>query len=71
MFWGCKPPFFGLQSSNLPVGGSVTSEENENTESGTNMATHGNPLVGKSTADWVLLIIYDSTASTAHIISKS
>lgn len=60
-----------MQSSNLPVGGSVISEENENTESSTNMATHGNTLVGKSTADRVLLIIYDSPASTAHIISKS
>lgn len=71
MFWVCKPFFFGLQSSNLPVGGSVSSEENENIESSTNMATHGNALVGKWTADRVLLIIYDSTASTAQIISKS
>lgn len=39
-------PFFGLQSSNLPVGGSVTSE-NENTESSTNVASHANALVGK------------------------
>lgn len=57
MFRVCKP-VFGPQRPNLPVG-SVSSEENENTESSANMATLGNALVGKWTAD-----------CTAHIISK-